>query len=105
MLAIGAAAQIATAPSQGAPRRSSVHITSPRPNRVVGTTVTVRGTARPASASVIVGYGRVSGGPSRGVTTARRGRWSLRVRLPRGARQLFALSASGAQDTVRVRRR
>lgn len=103
-LALGASVQLATAPSEGAPSRY-VKISSPKAGQRVGSTVTVRGTARPTTASVVVGYGNPSGGPSLGVTSARHGRWRLRVSLPRGARQIFALSASGGQDTVRVKRR
>lgn len=96
------AAAIAAAPGL---RGHYVHITSPRRGQVVGSTVTVRGTASPPNATVFVGYRRGSGEPEIGSATSHAGRWRLRARLPRKARVIVVVSASGGEDSVRVRRR
>jgi hypothetical protein len=102
LTATGTAAAVGSTPGLGG---HFVRITSPGAGQVVGSRVTVRGTAKPGDATILVGYRKGGGEPTIGTTTARGGRWHVRVRLPRAARTIVVVSVSGGEDSVRVGRR
>lgn len=82
-----------------------VRITTPTTGSTVGSRLTVHGTVKPGNATVLVGYRKGSDEPTLGRTTARGGRWRVRVRVPRAAKVIVVLSVSGGEDSVRIERR